>query len=172
MNRTGCAVLAAMMLGAPAIGLGEPAARDDRFAACLAAVAATRAGRVIKVEFKEERGAQVYEFNVRSPDGTDWDVECAAESAAIVETEQEVTGVRHPAFAAYARIDEAAARARVLELYPGEIIEVEYEIEPGGRAVYELDVKTRAGPEIKNEVDAATGGIIEADAELWQVGYE
>lgn len=164
-------LLLAMLAGGPA-SAADVAAGGKNFGACLAAALETRAGRVLKVEYKLERGSRVYEFNIRSADGTDWDIECAEETAEIVEIEEEVTSVHHPEFAAHARIDERRARELALDAYPGEVVEIEYEIESSGRAVYELDIRTRDGREMKVELDAATGEIVEANEELWQIGYE
>ncbi|WP_204369055.1 PepSY domain-containing protein [Methylocucumis oryzae] len=53
-----------------------------------------------------------------------------------------------------------------------EVVEVEYEIEPDGKASYEFDIKTKDGKEMKVEVDATSGEIVEANSELYQVGKE
>jgi len=51
-------------------------------------------------------------------------------------------------------------------------VETEYEIESDGNASYEFDIKTDKG-EIKLEVDAATGKIIEdKQKEYYQIGKE
>jgi uncharacterized membrane protein YkoI len=49
---------------------------------------------------------------------------------------------------------------------------VEYDIEEGGKATYEFDIATKDGKEMKVEVDASSGKIIEKNLELWQVGLE
>ena len=51
-------------------------------------------------------------------------------------------------------------------------MEAEYEIESDGRASYEFDIKTDKG-EIKLEVDAASGKIVEDnEKEIYQIGKE
>ena len=65
-----------------------------------------------------------------------------------------------------------AAQKTALKKYPGEIVETEYEIEPDGAASYEFDIKTRSGKEMKVEVDATSGKIVEAGEEVWQRGSE
>jgi len=70
------------------------------------------------------------------------------------------------------KISEAEARQITLKRYPGEIIEVEYEIEPNGDASYEFDIRTKGGKEMKVEVDATTGKIVEESEELYQIGKE
>ena len=86
--------------------------------------------------------------------------------------EQEVRSANDPAFKAKAKITEAEAKNIALKAYPGEIKEVEYEIEPNGDASYEFDIITKDGKEMKVEVDAATGKIVEASEELYQIGKE
>ena len=69
-------------------------------------------------------------------------------------------------------MSEADARKTALAAYPGDIVEVEYEIEPDGAASYEFDIKTKDGKEFKVEVDATTGKIVEANQEFYQIGKE
>ncbi len=69
-------------------------------------------------------------------------------------------------------IDLKQAKSVALTKYPGEIIEIEYEIEENGQAVYELVIKTNNGKEMKVEIDATTGAIHEETEEIWQFGYE
>lgn len=56
--------------------------------------------------------------------------------------------------------------------HPGEVVEVEYEIESDGGSTYEFDVIGKDGKETKVEVDAATGKIIEVHVEEWEIGEE
>ncbi len=51
-------------------------------------------------------------------------------------------------------------------------METEYEIEVGGRAIYEFDILQADDQEWKIEIDAATGEVHEANREYWQIGYE
>ncbi len=132
----------------------------------------TRMGYVIKVEFKLEDDQPVYEFNIRATDGRDWDIECDAATNQIIEIEEEVPSVAHPLFAKQKHISETQARAIALAAWPGDIIEIEYEIEVNGAATYEFDIDTYQGKEMKIEVDASSGNISEHDEELWQEGYE
>jgi uncharacterized membrane protein YkoI len=70
------------------------------------------------------------------------------------------------------KVDEKTARSVALSSYPGAIVEVEYEIEENGNASYEFDIDTDSGKEMKIEIDATTGEIVEADEEIWQIGLE
>lgn len=143
-----------------------------QFEKCMAAALEERPGDVVKVEFKNEEGAHMYEFDIRGIDGSDWDVECNAHRGLVSEVEREVDNVNHPLFAAKAKVSEKEARVTVLAIYPGTITEVEYEIESNGAASYEFDIDTTLNQKMKVEVDAATGEIVEANRELWQIGLE
>lgn len=143
-----------------------------RFEQCLAAALARQPGRVVKVEFKRKAGALVYEFDLRDDQGNDWDIECDADSGAILGVEREVPAPQHPLFRAVQRISEQQARGIALEAFPGEIVETEYEVQEDGSARFEFDIATADGREMKVEVDAASGAIVEASEELWQVGFE
>jgi len=144
----------------------------DYYRACEKSALNTRAGRLVKVEFKIEDDQPVYEFDIRAADGRDRDVECHAEKNKIIEIEEEVPSVNHPLFADKKRVDEKQARATVLDVWAGDILEIEYEIESDGEASYEFDIHTYKGIEMKVEVNATTGKIVEQSVELWQEGYE
>lgn len=143
-----------------------------QFEKCMAAALDERPGDIVKVEFKNEDGGHFYEFDIHGIDGADWDIECNAYRGVISEVEREVDSVKHPLFKAKMKVSEAAARKTALAIYPGEIVEVEYEIEPNGAASYEFDIDTTLNQEMKVEVDATTGEIVEANRELWQIGLE
>ncbi len=139
---------------------------------CVKSVQAAHAGTMVKVEGKTEDGKAIYEFDVRSPDGTQWDIECEALTGTVTEVEQEVNAATDEPFKAKVKVTEADARKTALAAHPGEITEVEYEIEPDGAASYEFDVKLADGSEMKVEVDATSGAIVEANPEHYQIGVE
>ena len=139
---------------------------------CMQAALVQHAGTVVKLELKVTKGTPIYEFDIESQDGKEWDIECDANTGQIVEIEQEVRSAEDPRFKAKVKISEAEARQIALKKYPGEIVEVEYEIEPNGDASYEFDIRTKGGKEMKVEVDATTGKIVEESEELYQIGKE
>lgn len=140
---------------------------------CMQAVLAKQPGEVVKLERKEERGVPIYEFDILAKDGKEWDVECDAASGKVTEVEQEVASPDDPLFKAKAKIGLQEAKKIALQAVPGEIIEVEYEIEENGDASYEFDIKPKDGGEVKLEVDAATGKIVEdKQPEIYQIGKE
>jgi uncharacterized membrane protein YkoI len=148
------------------------AENPHKFEKCMAAALEERPGQVVKVEMKNEEGAHVYEFDIRGNDGSDWDVECHAHRGLIIEVEREVASASHSLFKAKIKVDEKTARETALSIYPGAVTEVEYEIEPNGSASYEFDIDTELGHEMKVEVDATTGEIVEANRKIWQIGLE
>lgn len=154
----------------------ELAAGSVRLETCLQTALEQRPGQVIKLEMKRQRGVLVYEFDIRDFNGLDWDLECSAETGEILEIEQEVATPNHPDFAARQRISEYQARQRALQVYPGEITELEYEIEASGRPVFEFDIYQADGKTIKAEIDAGSepdsDAIHEVSEQLWQIGYE
>ncbi|HTO74004.1 MAG TPA: PepSY domain-containing protein [Gemmatimonadales bacterium] len=140
---------------------------------CVAAVQAAHAGVMVKVEGKTESGRETYEFDVRSPDKTEWDVECDALSGKVIEVEQEVASASDEPFKGKVKVSEADARKTALAAHPGVIAEVEYEVEADGSASYEFDINpTGGGTQIKVEVDATSGKIVEDYPENWQIGVE
>jgi len=130
-----------------------------------------KAGTVVKVELKLENKVPVYEFDIETPDGKAWDVEVNTQTGKVTEVEQEVASADDPLFKAKLKVTEADARKTALEAFPGEIVETEYEIEPDGAASYEFDIKTKDG-EMKVEVDASSGKIVEHSKEIYQIGKE
>ncbi|WP_374341478.1 PepSY domain-containing protein [Methyloversatilis sp.] len=138
---------------------------------CMKAALKAKPGNVVKVELKKEEGEGYnYEFDIESADGKSWDVECVARNGKIVEMEEEVTK-DHPKFAG-AKVGESAAREIALKKTPGEVVEVEYEIEADGKGSYEFDIKTADGKEVKIEIDTESGAVTSYSEEKWQIGKE
>ncbi|MCF7999391.1 MAG: PepSY domain-containing protein [Methylovulum sp.] len=140
---------------------------------CLKLAQAKKSGDTVKLEFKLERGTPIYEFNVLGSDGKEWELECDANQGLITEVEQEVASANDPLFKAKLKINGDEARKVALKAHPGEITEIEYEIEENGDASYEFDITTGDGKEVKLEVDAATGKVVENnEEEIYQIGKE
>lgn len=140
---------------------------------CLKAALAKREGDVVKLEFKDERGIPTYEFEILGKDGKGWELECDANKGKITEEEQEVENADDPLFKGKVKISLEQAKEIAIKAHPGEVMEVEYEIESDGNASYEFDVKTADKGEVKLEVDAGSGKIIEDnEKEIYQIGKE
>lgn len=168
-----CAVVATMALAPYALADKHELPKTKvPLEQCVAAAQKVHAGKVVKMEMKVERGEPVYEFDIESPDGRAWDIECSARTGKIIEVEEEVADASAPGFAVKVKVDEATARKTALARHPGEIVEVEYEIEPDGKASYEFDILLADGRERKVEVDATSGEIVEDNEEFYQIGEE
>jgi uncharacterized membrane protein YkoI len=143
----------------------------DSLGKCVVAALNKHDGKIVKLEMKSEQKTAVYEFDIESADGTAWDIECDVKTSKVTEVEQEVKA-DDAKFTALAKVSEADAKATALAAHPGTLVEVEYEIEPDGKASYEFDIQEADGEEIKVEVDAGTGKIVEVSYEVYQVGKE
>lgn len=143
----------------------------DSLGKCVKAALSKHDGKIVKVELKSENKKPVYEFDIESADGTAWDVECDVKSSKIIEIEQEVKA-EDAKFKAIAKVSEADAKATALAAHPGTVVETEYELEPDGKASYEFDILEADKEEIKVEVDATTGKIVEVSYEVYQIGQE
>jgi len=143
----------------------------DSLGKCVKAALTKKEGTIVKTEFKSENKKGVYEFDIESADGTSWDVECDAKSGKVIEIEQEVKA-DDAKFKAAAKVAEADAKATALAAHPGTLVETEYELESDGKASYEFDILEADKEEIKVEVDATTGKIVEVSYEEYQIGKE
>ncbi|OYY49273.1 MAG: peptidase [Methylophilaceae bacterium 17-44-8] len=143
----------------------------DSLGKCVKAALTKHDGKIVKVEYKSENKAGVYEFDVQTPDGKAWDIECDVKTSKIIEIEEEVKA-DDAKFVALAKVSEADAKATALAAHPGTVVEIEYELEPDGKASYEFDILEADGEEIKVEVDATTGKIVEVSYENYQIGEE
>lgn len=143
----------------------------DSLGKCVKAALSIHDGKIVKMEAKSEKKALVYEFDVEAADGTAWDIECSAKTGKVTEVEQEVKA-DDAKFKAAAKVSEADAKATALAAHPGTVVEVEYEIEPDGKVSYEFDILEADNEEVKVEVDATTGKIVEVSYEVYQIGKE
>jgi uncharacterized membrane protein YkoI len=143
----------------------------DSLGKCVKAALSKHDGKIVKLEMKSESKQAVYEFDIESADGTAWDIECNVQTSKVTEVEQEVKA-DDAKFVALAKVTEADAKATALAAHPGNVVETEYELEPNGKASYEFDIQEADGEEIKVEVDATSGKIVEVGYEVYQVGKE
>ncbi len=143
----------------------------DSLGKCVKAALSNHDGKIVKLEMKSEKKTAMYEFDIESADGTAWDIECNVKTGKVTEVEQE-TKVDDAKFKELAKVSEADAKATALAAHPGAVVETEYELEPDGKGSYEFDIKEADGEEIKVEVDASTGKIVEVSYEVYQIGKE
>jgi uncharacterized membrane protein YkoI len=143
----------------------------DSLGKCVKAALTKHEGKIVKAEFKSENKRGVYEFDIESADGTTWDIECDAKSGKVTEIEQEVKA-DDARFKALAKVSEADAKATALTAHPGTVVQTEYELEADGKASYEFDILETDKEEIKVEVDATSGKIVEVSYEEYQIGKD
>jgi uncharacterized membrane protein YkoI len=124
------------------------------------------------MEAEIQKGRAHYEFDIRTPDGKEWEVECDAETGKIIESEEEVDQ-HDPRFKGKAKLSWEQARKIALGVHPGEVLETEFAIEDDGSISYEFDIKTASGKIMEVEVDAVTGKLDEEpEEEIYQIGEE
>lgn len=143
----------------------------DSLGKCVQKALAKHDGEIVKLEYQVEDKMPIYEFDIETADGKAWEVECSVKTGKITELEEEVA-VDDPRFAKQAKFTEEQARATALAAHPGRIVEVEYELESDGKASYEIDVLEADKEEVKVEIDATTGKIVETGYENYQIGQE
>ena len=143
----------------------------DSLGNCVEKALAKHDGKIVKLEYHVEDKKPTYEFDIETADGKAWEVECNVKTGEITELEEEVA-VDDEKFASKAKISEEQARATALAAHPGRIVEVEYEIESDGKVSYEIDILQKDNDEVKVEVDATTGKIVEVSYESYQIGAE
>ena len=153
----------------PALAFAEASMQD-----CLHAVTAIRPGKFVKVEYlgvTDEHQAAC-EIEGKPATGRHWEFECVVASGAIIEMEQEVDTPDDPLFKRSMKVDAKQAIATATSLYPGEVAEIEYEIDANGSPRYEIDIVDLDSIQMKIEVSAVSGKIEEVQVELWQIGEE
>ncbi len=136
---------------------------------CAKAALAQAPGELTQATLKQEPEGRVWEFEIKQADGKLFDIECSDSAGTIVESETRVASAADPAFAAIAKVDEAAARTKALEAKAGTVERVEFELEADGKASYEYDIKTADG-DYRIEVDAVSGEVVESSSELLEIG--
>lgn len=148
------------------------AAAENGLDQCIAAAQKQQAGAIIRVEKLNVAAKTFYELEVLDGNKVQWELMCDAVKGKITEVEHEVTSIDSDEFKKNLKVSEADAKAIALKAHPGNIEEIEYEIEANGDASYEFDIVSAKNIEIKVEVDAASGKIIETATELWEIGAE
>lgn len=140
--------------------------------ACIAAAQKQQPGTIIRVEKLNVAGKTAFELEVLDSNKVQWELMCDTAKGKITEVEHEAPNADSEEFKKNLKVTEADAKAIALKAHPGNIEELEYEIEANGDASYEIDIVSDKNVETKVEVDAATGKIIETATELWEIGAE
>src|SRR3972149_4636685 len=153
---------------------GNSFRHHDGLHGCLKAASAIKDGYYAKVEYltMTEDGVDTYEIEIHDKNNVEWELLCDIAKGSIYEIEREVESAQDPLFNKHMKVDRDTAARTALELYPGNLVHTEYEIESNGDASYEFDIYDRPGTTYKVEVDAATGAIVEMAIEKWDIGRE
>jgi len=171
------AAVAAVTVGGLALAIGADTVAAPKMPKvavgiekCVPTVLAKYPGDVLQVVLKPEDGKPVWEIEVEAKDGKLWDIECSGATGKIVEVEQRFKSADAAGFKEKVKVSEADATKTVLAKYPGKVEQVEYEVESDGTPTYEFDIELANGEDIRVEVDAITGKLSEANAELLEIG--
>jgi uncharacterized membrane protein YkoI len=159
---------------APVIAKGGHGHHGEGLHKCLKAASKIKDGYYQKLEYltMTATGARTYEIEIKDKNGVEWELMCDIRHGDIYEIEREVETASDPLFKKHMKVDEKTAANTALELYPGNLVHTEYEIEADGSASYEFDIYDKPGVTYKVEVDASTGEIIEVNIEKWDIGRE
>ena len=170
MNKKLFALVAASLFAAPSAYAA--AKHVGALETCMKAAQAKHPGNVQTLEAEIAKGKAIYEFDIRTQDGKEWEIECDAKSGKVIEEEEEVTA-NDARFTSKARLSMEEARKAALAIHAGEVLETEYAIESDGSISYEFDIKTASGKEMEVEIDAVTGKLDEEpEEEIYQIGEE
>ena len=128
-------------------------------------------GHVVSMESEIENGRLIYEFDIKTKDGREVEVECDARKHSLHDYEVELKK-GDKAFTDAAKLSESEAEKIALDKYNGKIVDREYSMEDG-KPMYEFDIYVaKKGHEYEVEVDAVTGEIVEVEMELYDIGSE
>lgn len=144
---------------------------QGKMESCMKAALAKHPGEIISLEAEVEDGKATYEFDIKGKDGKEWEVECDAKTAKLIEEEEEVDA-QDPRFKGKAKVSLEDAKKAALAAKPGEVIETETSLESNGNVSYEFDIKGKDGQEWEVEVDAVSGKVIETELEVFQIGLD
>lgn len=148
-------------------------AAEQTIDSCMAAVQKQLAGsHVIKLEKIQMDNKAFFEIEAKDSKGTEWEFICSAETGQIIKKEMEVSSASDAAFSKLMKISLDDAKAIALKAHAGTITDIEFEIEDNGNPIYEFEIVTDKGVEMKITVDAVTGKIIETAIENWQIGKD
>jgi uncharacterized membrane protein YkoI len=148
-------------------------AAEQAIDSCMTAVQKQLAGgHVIKLEKIQMDKKPFFEIEAKDSKGIEWEFICSAETGKIIKKEMEVSSASDAAFSKLMKISLDDAKAIALKAHAGTITDIEFEIEDNGNPVYEFEITTDKGVEMKITVDAVSGKIIETAIESWQAGRE
>ena len=138
---------------------------------CFMAVNKKYGGNIVSLEREVEDSQAVYEFDVKTKDGKEIEIECNVSTTELSDEEVEVAA-DDKAFAGAVKISAEEAEKIALENTPGKVIEKEYALE-GDLPVYEFDIYSeKIGHEVEVEINGVTGEIMETEVEIYDIGMD
>jgi uncharacterized membrane protein YkoI len=126
---------------------------------CVKAALAEKPGEVIEVEGEVEAGMPMFEIDIAGADGRRWELMCDGITGRIVAVKQESGDAKAPPRVAGPVLTEAEARKVALAARPGEVMEVEYEVESDGRPKFEYEIRAPDGTFWEVEIRGDTGEV-------------
>ena len=138
---------------------------------CFISVHKKYEGHIVSLEREVEDGQAVYEFDVKTKDGKELEIECNVATAELADEEVEVAK-DDKKFTSAVKISAEEAEKIALENTPGKVTEREYAFE-GDLPVYEFDIYSeKIGHEVEVEINGVTGEIMETEIEIYDIGED
>lgn len=167
MNKS---LISIALAGAFTISVGTAnAAHHDPLSVCVKSAQAKHPGKMVSLSHEIEDGKPQFEIDIKGDDDKNWEVECDAASGKINRIEREINP-NSPEFKAKAKIRLDAAIKIALDKYPGNVMNIEYDLEDDGEISYEFIIKTHAGKTIEVEVDAESGKLAGYEEVTYRIG--
>ena len=136
---------------------------------CFMAVHKKYEGHIVSLEREVEDGQAVYEFDVKTKDGREVEVECLVATHQLHDEEFEVEK-NDKRFNDAVKISAEEAEKIALDNTPGKVTEREYAFE-GNVPLYEFDIYSDSkGHEIEVEINGLTGEVVESELEIYDIG--
>jgi uncharacterized membrane protein YkoI len=128
-------------------------------------------GHIVSLEREVEDGQAVYEFDVKTKDGKELEIECNVATTELSDEEVEVAK-DDKKFTSTVKISAEEAEKIALENTPGKVTEREYAFE-GDLPVYEFDIYSeKIGHEVEVEINGVTGEVMETEIEIYDIGED
>jgi uncharacterized membrane protein YkoI len=151
-------------------GGGAPAAAEVPVARAVDAALKAAPGRVAEIELDDEHGVTAWEIDVVTDGGDRRDIAVDAATGEVLANRADDRDDRDgdrdedPAALRRAKVTAPAAAGAALKAVSGRVTSAEFETWHG-KAVWEVDVTGEDGTAYEITVDAATGGVLDREAE-------
>jgi uncharacterized membrane protein YkoI len=146
------------------------AATPSALDSCVSASLAKHPGKIVSLASETEDGKTQFELDIKGNDGLNWEVECNALTGKINRVEREINPASKE-FKSKAKIRLDAAIKIALDKYPGQVRNIEYDLEDDGEVSYEFIIDLADGKQIEVEVDAASGKLAGYETMGYRIGH-